>query len=326
MPAQVNDGQADVRVAVAPLMEIESAICGIVGPSRKRDGPGIASLVSEQHTSLAERFRGFWPDGHVEWIELFVILERAGLTLCPDPAEALNQLPNLAARSFRVPPLPSEEAATRRVAQSRIDALAGDEGLRREYASILLDLWGLARGEWEAHGRATAETFGRQLEARIHDGEPLTRVLPAKHLALNDAFHGLIDGGDPIVVTPLSLNTSLKYILQVKGRPVYIGFGPASEKAAEGRAPRVEAAASAFKVFSDPTRLAILEYFQTVPASVSDLARVLSVSQPTISAHVKILRDAGLLTSTRKGSHTLYRANREAIQELLERSSSGITG
>jgi DNA-binding transcriptional ArsR family regulator len=322
MPAQFDAGEGDVRVAVAPLMEIESALCGIIGGRRARWG-GLPELLAEKHPGLAERLLAFWDDRHIEWIEFFVVLEQAGLTLEPDPEPVLEQLPRLLARRFTVPKLPSEEPAVRDIVQTRVDHLAGSKPRRDEYCDLLRELWAVACPGWEAYGRGDAERMARDLRARLDSGEPVEKVLPPKHIALNDAFRPVLARGN-VILTPLGLGGSAKYILQAQGGPVYVGFGPLER--GDHRTPRREEAAAAFKLLSDPTRLGILEYLLNVPASVSDLARAFEVSQPTVSAHVKLLRDAGLLTSTRQGSHTLYRADREALRGSVERSLESLSG
>jgi ArsR family transcriptional regulator len=318
MPAQV-DGRSsnDVRVALAPIMELESTMCGIVDDTQHRWG-GLGEVLLEGHPALVERLRTFWGDGHTEWVEFFILTERAGLTLASDPEPVIAALPEIAAPGFTVPDLPSEDASVRAITQARIDRLAASPGLRAEYAGLLADLWRVGRREWLEHGRGAAEEMRRSLQSRLDAGEALLSVLPPRHLAHNDAFRPLLEGS-PVVVTPLGLGGSVKYILQASPGPVYVGFGPGLEKT-EIRRQRQEEAAAAFKLLSDPTRLGILQYLLSVPASVSDLASCFDVSQPTISAHVKMLREAGLLVSSRKGSHTLYRADADALRASVDRA------
>ncbi|MDA8395119.1 MAG: helix-turn-helix domain-containing protein, partial [Candidatus Dormibacteraeota bacterium] len=53
------------------------------------------------------------------------------------------------------------------------------------------------------------------------------------------------------------------------------------------------------------------------PTSVGELARMFDLAQPTVSAHLRALRDATLVTTRRDGPRTLYRADRESLSELL---------
>ncbi len=75
--------------------------------------------------------------------------------------------------------------------------------------------------------------------------------------------------------------------------------------------------ARAFKALADPTRVAIVNRLSTVSEScVCDLTAVFELSQPTISHHLRILRDAGLIEADRKGTWAYYRLVPEAIAGL----------
>jgi len=58
--------------------------------------------------------------------------------------------------------------------------------------------------------------------------------------------------------------------------------------------------------FSDPTRILILYELDERPKTVTELTVALDVSQPTISRHLKTLRDHGLVTAERHGTSMLY--------------------
>ena len=82
--------------------------------------------------------------------------------------------------------------------------------------------------------------------------------------------------------------------------------------------------ASTLKALGDPLRLRMLSLIATSPtgeACVCDLATVAEVSQPTVSHHLKLLKDVGLLTSERRGTWVYYRvqpALRGAVTTLLD--------
>jgi len=323
MPAQLDTQVAAPVVSTAPLIEIESCICGVVSPRLSRAG-GLGQLLEERDPELMRRLRSFWDDGHDEFVEFFVVLERHGLTLEQDVDAVLDRLPRLLEQRFEVPPLPSEEPGVRDIVQARLDHLATSPEARNEYVALLRGIWQIGREAWTDYGRALAEAAAAEIRQRLDRGERPLDVLPRKHLALNDAYAEMMNGSQPIVITPFGLNIAVKYILQVEGGPVYVGFGPESDAKDETHRQRAEEGAAAFKVLSDPTRLSMLGYLLHMGASVSDLARIFDVSQPTVSAHVKILREAGLLTQAKSGSHTLYRADSRAVQALIDRGASAI--
>ena len=78
-----------------------------------------------------------------------------------------------------------------------------------------------------------------------------------------------------------------------------------------------DALARRFKALGDPTRVAILNRLATAgEVCVCDLNAVFDLSQPTISHHLKLLREAGLVESERRGTWAYYRLVPEAIAEL----------
>ena len=77
--------------------------------------------------------------------------------------------------------------------------------------------------------------------------------------------------------------------------------------------------AGAFKALGDPIRLRLFSLIASHPdgeACVCDLSGAFDVSQPTISHHLKVLREAGLLSSERRASWVYYRASAEAMHAL----------
>lgn len=66
----------------------------------------------------------------------------------------------------------------------------------------------------------------------------------------------------------------------------------------------------------DPTRQAIFERLAETPCAVGELARELPISRPAVSQHLKVLKDAGLVTDRRAGNRRIYRIDLEGIGEL----------
>src|ERR687897_3463752 len=77
------------------------------------------------------------------------------------------------------------------------------------------------------------------------------------------------------------------------------------------------ALADRLKALADPTRIGIVNRLACSPElCVCDLTEAFDLSQPTISHHLKILREAGLVEASRRGNWAYYRLNREAVGEL----------
>ena len=82
-----------------------------------------------------------------------------------------------------------------------------------------------------------------------------------------------------------------------------------------------EQLASAFKAIADPGRLRLLNYIAGQPgaeACVCNLVRPLGLSQPTVSHHLKVLTDAGLLMRERRGTWMFYRLVPERVEALRQ--------
>jgi ArsR family transcriptional regulator len=90
--------------------------------------------------------------------------------------------------------------------------------------------------------------------------------------------------------------------------------GPATTPLAPDDA---EALAARFKALADPTRVAIVNRLaSTEECCVCDLNAAFELSQPTISHHLKVLRDAGLVEASRRGTWAYYRLVPDAVREL----------
>lgn len=80
--------------------------------------------------------------------------------------------------------------------------------------------------------------------------------------------------------------------------------------------PVQRAAAPALIALGDPTRRVIFERVAIRPQSVSDLAGGLPVSRPAVSQHLRVLKDAGLVSARAEGSRRIYRMDPHGIEHL----------
>ena len=79
------------------------------------------------------------------------------------------------------------------------------------------------------------------------------------------------------------------------------------------------AVAARFKALADPTRVEIVRRLACCDeCCVCDLNDAFDLSQPTISHHLKVLRDAGLVESTRRGTWAYYRLVPDAVRRLRQ--------
>lgn len=71
-----------------------------------------------------------------------------------------------------------------------------------------------------------------------------------------------------------------------------------------------------FEALGDRTRWAIVERLARGPLSVRQLADELPVSRPAVSQHLKVLGDAGLVTSAPEGTRRIYRLDPSGIESM----------
>jgi len=73
---------------------------------------------------------------------------------------------------------------------------------------------------------------------------------------------------------------------------------------------------SVFDIIAEPNRRAILSLLVSSDQSVGEIERQLGMAQPTVSKHLRVLREAGFVESTVDAQRRLYRLTPEPLQEL----------
>jgi DNA-binding transcriptional ArsR family regulator len=71
-----------------------------------------------------------------------------------------------------------------------------------------------------------------------------------------------------------------------------------------------------FEVIAEPNRRAILSFLVASQRSVGEIERHLHMPQPTVSKHLRVLRDAGVVEATVDAQRRLYRLNPESLREV----------
>src|SRR4030095_8265051 len=72
---------------------------------------------------------------------------------------------------------------------------------------------------------------------------------------------------------------------------------------------------NAMDALGDPTRRAIFEQLRQGPRAVGEIASELPVSRPAVSQHLRVLKEAGLVTERRDGTRRLYRLDPDGLGE-----------
>jgi len=81
---------------------------------------------------------------------------------------------------------------------------------------------------------------------------------------------------------------------------------------------RAATTSDAFNAVAEPRRREILSLLVVAERPVGDLVTILRLDQPSVSKHLRVLRDVGLVRVRRNGRHKLYSTNAEGIKPMHE--------
>ena len=253
--------------------------------------------------------------------ELIVLADRSGTLLDLEPDRFFARIDKAAGADTPAPSLRSETPAERKVVVERLERLRTDKALRARYIKLLETVWQELEPDWKRNGRAAVlaevERWRRGL-LEHRDGYlgvlGMTRIWPGRP-DLDDLADAAAAEGR-LVLNPSWFGGKI-HIVELDGI-VYVGR---RTRIAELDCRKVANEVSAsIKAISDPTRLTILLRIAREPASVTELARELRLSQPTVSSHVQMLREAGLLEERTNGRSAQLSASEQALRDLFSRT------
>src|SRR5215207_60733 len=75
---------------------------------------------------------------------------------------------------------------------------------------------------------------------------------------------------------------------------------------------------SPIDALGDPTRRQLLEYLRHGPCSVTELISIVPISQPAVSQHLRVLREARLVKVEKRGKQRIYHLNPVGLAELRQ--------
>ena len=313
-----------VRPSIA--VELEWVLAAAALPDDRRDNPVLVELYGER-PDLAERVRTFWGparprsgtgcDGH--HLELLVLAHHGGLLYSDDADELLGRLEGLCTSAPTDLPLPSESERDRAETLERLTRLRHSRALRRQYVALVAEVWDACRSSW--HDQAEP-AVARAVEARTSIAE---HGAPWEDVAVGaEQFGGALarlaaelQPGDELAVVPAffthrGLLVSLPGVLVLGVRVDPIETGGAADRA------RTPGLARQLKAIADPTRLAILAALASRSRTVTELAERFGLAQPTVSNHIKMLDEAGLITKRHNGARRSLEPRADNIAALVQ--------
>jgi DNA-binding transcriptional ArsR family regulator len=318
-PPPPSGPEASVRASVA--VELEWALCS-GGNQEFLEASALLTRVYGDHPDLRDRVRAQWAGEEAVscfgFFELLVLAHRGGLLFSTDADALLVRLDDLCRAEEEGPdrlPLRSETAQDAEAIRRRLAVLRTSDARRTAYVSLVTDVWRAVRDGWLLSGRPAVEAAVAARREDLARGGDWRRAghLPFDHDQLLEQIVAALGPDGEVVIVPATFTHKGLY-LDLPG-VVVIGVR-ADPSGAEARA-RTEALARRLKAVSDPTRLAVLDTLRREPRTVTELSTAFGLAQPTVSNHVKVLREAGLLVDERHGTRRTLRVDSAAVAALL---------
>jgi ArsR family transcriptional regulator len=325
----------DEAVAPSPrrtLLSAPSLACDLswvlsvaVRPHWRPKFPTVSEHLARRE-DLAERVRTFWSDsGHDTcFTEMQVLAHHAGALEETSPPALWAALEGAISTVPTDIGLESESPEDRLIFLKRLERLKESPTLFRSYMDLLREVWEPIDEIWQPTIPLLREA-GRQVVAEMESGRTLADVTRGESCETFKASLGditqRIDSGYPLLVIPCLFFGNSLY-LEFPGLTV-IGCGFVRNDAA-ARA-RTESLARRLKTVADPTRLALLHYLAGTPSTVGDLATSFGLAQPTVSMHVKSLRESGLVRTERKDGRMQLSADPGAVAGMVDELRSVVS-
>jgi DNA-binding transcriptional ArsR family regulator len=280
--------------------------------------PQLADMFNGRE-DLADRVRTFWGDDtentHLTGTEMQVLAHVGGALRTTDPDTLFRAIETAVSVAPLELDMPSESPEDIEVIVDRIARLKGSPALLRRYLDLLEEVWRPVHGAWQQSLPVIAES-GNHMVAEYERGRSLsTLITPGCDIFRNriPLVEDGVDAGRPLLFVPCLFFGSSMYLefpdLYVIGTGV--GQGDAAARS------RTESVAKRLKAVADPTRLAILHSLAAAPSTIGELAVLFRLAQPTVSMHVKVLRQNGLVRSERVGGRLRLTADPVAVESLL---------
>lgn len=204
---------------------------------------------------------------------------------------------------------------------ARLEELLDTER-RMAFLGLLRAFWAYLEPDWAAEGEQQAAEASQTFQAKYAAGGDVLAALPAHHFVRFESSVVQIRQAAAqraVHVIPLYFCKAGGFVFDIPGK-VFIGYGLQTDDHHQQLAGEVAASAGQLRALADPTRLMLLTLLaqkQRFDMSVTDLAEQLGVTQPTVSGHLKLMREAGFITLEKRGQKSLYRVQVDAVKDSL---------
>lgn len=309
----------EVRTVSSPVLQLLYAHYFLTRPVGGRAGivPDWKLRLEQREPALVQALQQQFRPGERRYFFMMLACE-LGYWNDPNPRRFLRDLPLLPAQLPRHlaehPNRDWDEELQKRTHQLAENPATWSDLMNRLNEALVT--------EWQETGRHTVDEHRRQFDSTYAETGDIIKALPPYHFIRFEktaASIRTVEGKQEIVVVPLYFAAAGGFSFSGGGRQ-FVGFGLRSEHVFDDIRNRVDREARKIKALSDPTRLLLLTLiarYSGFSLTVGDLAQYLGVSQPTVSGHLKILRESGLVEVERQGNRSFYRPDTAAIQVLL---------
>ncbi|HUJ64468.1 MAG TPA: metalloregulator ArsR/SmtB family transcription factor [Acidimicrobiales bacterium] len=244
---------------------------------------------------LEDRIAAFWADGDPCFTELFIVAERADSIYESDPEHLWAALEAGTTAEPGREEMSSETPADRARYKQRLARLRDDPEVRAGWLQLIKDVWAAVAEQWGREGRPAVGAYEWELRGKF----ARSRSYSDLEALLKCDFEGMLPrcvreysaAGRPVVMVG-SWFARKTFVMALDGCLLVGHIAPSGWV---GPTAETRNRARRFKALGDPTRLAILESTARYPKTVGELAGEMGVAQPTVSNHVRILRDGGLI-------------------------------
>ena len=314
---EVEESQQDsppIVLGPSLALDLSWALHAVWKPPLQAAQPVLGKLFGER-PELAQAVRGLWDD------DLGCLAELQILAIWAEALEVTDfdaLLPMLLAAIDTVPldlALESEAERDREIILSRLVALRGSSRLRRRWGDVLAQVWAGLDEEWRTSSVPLVESAAIEARSQLDRGTEWLQLIVTKCEIFKAHLPQILErhrAGRPVLIAPCAFFGRALYIEMPSC--ILIGLGTSGvDSVARARTADV---ARRLRVLSDPTRLAILDHLADGPRSVGEIAYSFSLAQPTVSTHVKHLREAGLVSAERHGTRLEVSLNRDAVEAL----------
>jgi ArsR family transcriptional regulator len=328
--------RASERIEVLPSPVLELIYCYYTLVKTPKHGRSVETIsylakIAEKHQDLVEQLRSFVREGDAEQycLALFFLVAELGYAKDRQVERFIEDLPSLPKRIHKETPFEVEDKEKHQALDAGMEWLASQTP---DFQLSLKNLWGILKPYWEREGHKAVHDACVSFRANFENSGDVLAALPSHHFTQFEAAAKEIRQSQErgiIVVNPLYFAAGGRGFNLALRDSHFIGYGIEGESLIEQTKIQVGNVALCMKAFSDPTRLLLLHLvssYSKFPLSVGDLALQLGVSQPTVSGHLRLLRESQILELEKRGNKAFHRVNIEMVKQVLAQLEEIVTG